>query len=258
MSLMSAPVPAHTSPRALLARLNPLTKIAMAFTITATALLVNSFPVLLSLLAIEVAALAISGVPIRSAGQRLLAIAGFSLSVVLLNTVASSRPGATVIQLGWVQITDAALSAGGIAGLRVAVILIPSALLMATIDPTDLADALAQRLRLPHRFVLGALAATRLTQTLTDDWRLLEQARRARGCAPDKPIERLRQFPSLIFALLVSSLRHGGRMAMAMEARGLSSADRTWVRVSRFGRADGAVLVMVLLMCVSGVLAARG
>jgi energy-coupling factor transport system permease protein len=255
VSLMAS---APTGTPALLARLNPVTKIAVAFAITATALLVNSSPVLLALLLVEVAAISISGVHIRIAGQRLLAIAGFSLSVVLLNTVGSSRPGATVFQLGWVEVTDAALAAGGVAGLRVAVILIPSALLMMTIDPTDLADALAQRLRLPHRFVLGALAATRLTQTLSDDWRLLEQARRARGHAPDKRIERLRQFPSLVFALLVSSLRHGGRMAMAMEARGLSSADRTWVRVSRFARADGVVLLMVLLMCVSGVMAARG
>jgi energy-coupling factor transporter transmembrane protein EcfT len=255
MSVMTAR-PAATG--ALLARLNPVTKIGIAFAITATALVVNSTAVLLGLLLIEVAAIAISGVRITSALRRLLAITGFSLSVVLLNALGSSRPGAVVLQLGWIQITDAAVAAGGVAGLRVAVILIPSALLMVTIDPTDLADALAQRLRLPHRFVLGALAATRLAQTLSDDWRLLEQARRARGCAPDKRLDRLRQFPSLVFGLLVSALRHGGRMAVAMEARGLSPADRTWVRESRFGTADRVVSVVVVLMCVIGVLAARG
>jgi energy-coupling factor transport system permease protein len=254
MSVMTSPA----RPSTMLSGLNPVTKIGIAFAVTAAALLIDSPTVLMMVLSVELLGVAISGVALAKAARRLLAIAGFASSVVVLNALGSSRPGIVVVDLAWLQITDAALAAGGVAGLRVAVILIPSALLMATIDPTDLADALAQRLHLPHRFVLGALAATRLTQTLHQDWRLLEQARRARGVAPANPIQRLGQFPGLVFGLLVGALRHGGRMAAAMESRGLSTQSRTWVRISRFGRADVLVGLPVALMCVTAVLVARG
>src|SRR5690606_28617246 len=100
--------------------------------------------------------------------------------------------------------------------LRVLAIALPAVVLFVTVDPTAFADALAQRLRLPSRFVLGALGALRLVALLLDDWRSLELARRARGIA-DRG--RLRRFPGQAFALLVIAIRRGGRLATAMEAR---------------------------------------
>ena len=67
--------------------------------------------------------------------------------------------------------------------IRVLAIALPAVVLFVTVDPTDLADGLAQVLKLPARFVLGALAALRLVGSSIDDWRALELARRARGVA---------------------------------------------------------------------------
>ena len=92
---------------------------------------------------------------------------------------------------------------------------------------------LAQLLHLPARFVLGALAAFRLLSLMSDDWRALELARRARGVA-DR--QRLRRLAGLTFALFVLSIRRGSALATAMEARGFGgSTRRTWARASRFG-----------------------
>ena len=55
-------------------------------------------------------------------------------------------------------------------------------------DPTDLADALAQVLRLPARFMLAALAATRLFGVMAAEWRSMSLARRARGLGDDGPL----------------------------------------------------------------------
>ena len=154
--------------------------------------------------------------------------------------------------LGWrgfwalIRISEGSLLRSLATVLRVLAIALPGIVLFARVDPTDLADGLAQVLRLPSRFVLGALAAFRLLGVLRDDWRALELARRARGIA-DRG--RIRRFAGMAFALLVLSIRRGSTLATAMEARGFGGdTPRTWARESRFGahrrrrrRPDGSV-----------------
>jgi energy-coupling factor transport system permease protein len=115
-------------------------------------------------------------------------------------------------------------------------------LLFAGIDATALADGLSQLLRLPARFVLGALAAFRLVGLIADDWRSLALARRARGVADRAP---LRRFAGQAFGLLVLSLRRATKLATAMEARGFGAPIvRTWARPSRFGGGEWALLAI--------------
>ena len=124
--------------------------------------------------------------------------------------------------------------------IRVLAIALPSVVLFATVDPTDLADGLGQVLKLPARFVLGALAGLRMVGLFLDDWRALELARRARGVADHG---RLRRFLGMAFALLVLSIRRGSKLATAMEARGFGAPGaRTWARESPFGGAEWTLM----------------
>jgi energy-coupling factor transport system permease protein len=124
--------------------------------------------------------------------------------------------------------------------LRVLAIGLPAVVLFVTIDPTDLADGLAQRVRLPARFVLGALAGMRLVGLFAEDWRSLELARRARGVA-DRG--RIRRLAGQAFALLVLSIRRGSKLATAMEARGFGApVARTWARDSPWGGREWLVI----------------
>ncbi|MDQ1573722.1 MAG: energy-coupling factor transport system permease protein, partial [Actinomycetota bacterium] len=126
--------------------------------------------------------------------------------------------------------------------LRILAIGLPAVVLVITIDPTDLADGLAQLVRLPARFVLGSLAALRLVGLFIDDWRSLELARRARGVA-DRG--RLRRFAGQVFALLVLSIRRGSKLATAMEARGFgASGQRTWAREASFGSREWVLVAL--------------
>lgn len=139
------------------------------------------------------------------------------------------------IYVDWfvVQISEGSLELALATMLRVLAIALPSVVLFVTVDPTDLADGLAQILRLPPRFVLGALAGLRMVGLFLDDWRALELARRARGVADTG---RIRRFLGMAFALLVLSIRRGSKLATAMEARGFGApGPRTWARESLFG-----------------------
>lgn len=153
-----------------------------------------------------------------------------------------------------VQISDGSLWLGLATFLRVLAIGLPAVVLFARVDPTDFADGLAQVLRLPARFVLGAFAGIRLAGLFADDRRALELARRARGVA-DRG--RLRRWVGLAFALFVLSIRRGSSLATAMEARGFGSdAPRTWARPSRFGLPEAGIILLGAAIAVSATAAA--
>ena len=118
------------------------------------------------------------------------------------------------------RISEGSLTLALATFFRVLAIGLPAVVLFVTVDPTDLADGLAQLLKLPARFVLGALAGMRLLGLLTDDWRALALARRARGVADTG---RVRRVLGMAFALFVLSIRRGATLATAMEARGFGA-----------------------------------
>lgn len=231
------------SSHAPLARLNPVTKLAVTLTLS-VALLITVDPVTAgTILAVELLVLPLTGLPTRALGVRLGLLLALSTSVTVINAMAAAPGGELLVDLGPVELTRDALVTGVSAGMRVYAVALPGMVLLATTDPTDLADALAQRLRLPHRFVLGALAAVRLLTVLSEEWHSLARARRARGMATGgSPVAALRSFPGQVFALLVAAIRRATRMASAMEARGLGvGPQRTWARPSPFGPVDAVV-----------------
>jgi len=148
--------------------------------------------------------------------------------------------GAVLWDFGVIHVTEGSVQIGVATTARVIAIALPAVVLFLTIDPTDLADGLAQTLRLPARFVLGALAALRLVGSSVDDWRTLRLARRARGVGDRGAILRgLGQ----AFALLVLAIRRGSTLATAMEARAFGAPGRrTWARVARFGGVEWIVI----------------
>nr|WP_234661846.1 energy-coupling factor transporter transmembrane component T [Agromyces marinus] len=164
-----------------------------------------------------------------------------------LSMLLYGKPSGTVYWEFWVaKITDGSIELAVAVTLRVLAIGIPAALLFMRVDPTDLADGLAQIWRLPARFVLGALAATRLVGLFVEDWRAMALSRRARGIGDHGA---LRRGATMAFALLVLAIRRGSKLATAMEARGFGSeTTRTWARVSTVGPRDVLLIVLAVLI----------
>ena len=156
--------------------------------------------------------------------------------------------------LGFAHVTDGSLVLATATVLRLLAIGVPAVALFARVDATDLADGLAQVLHLPARFVLGALAALRMTTLMREDWRQLALARRARGLADTG---RIRRGASMAFALLVLALRRATTLAVAMESRGFGApGPRTWARRSRFAAPEWAMLLVCFGIGVAGIVAA--
>lgn len=164
------------------------------------------------------------------------------------------RPeGETHVQFLLIHVTDNSLSLAAAIFVRVLAVGLPVIVLSADVDPTDFGDGLAQVLRLPERFVLGAVAAARLASLFRDDLTSMRRARRARGIADQG---RVRYLLTLAFGLLVLSLRRGSKLATAMEARGfgrVAEHGRTWARESRLHARDWVVMAVCLLVSVAAI-----
>jgi len=227
-----------------LARLNPVAKLAATLVLTA-ALLASIDPVSAGVTLVAVLALVpVTGIRAREVWLRTWPIAVGALIAGAATTLYGRPSGAVYVEWGVLRVSDGSIQLAVAIVLRVLAIAVPSVLLLATTDPTDLADGLAQILRLPARFVIGGLAGLRLVGLLVEDWRELALARRARGVADTG---RVRRFLGQTFALLVLAIRRGSHLATAMEARGFGApVPRTWARPSRLHARD-AVLVAVAL-----------
>ncbi|MEP6666029.1 MAG: energy-coupling factor transporter transmembrane component T [Nocardioidaceae bacterium] len=140
------------------------------------------------------------------------------------------------------------LAEAGTAACRILYLVLPSALLLPLLRPSELGDHLAQRLRLPDRGVVACVAALRRLDSFGAEWQTIQRARRARGLGLDGgPIRRTRESGASAFALLVVSMRHTGAMAMAMDARGFAAAtNRTWAEAAPWRWPDTVLLAMAL------------
>lgn len=227
-----------------LATLNPVSKLGAALIVTAV-LLVSIDPVSAGVaLALELVLLCFAGIPARVLLTRTAPVL-IAAPLAALTTALYGRTSGEIYVHWWaIEVSTGSLQLALATLLRVLAIGLPAVLLFVTIDPTDLADGLAQILKLPARFVVGALAGLRLVGLFIDDWRALSLARRARGVAESGA---LRRFLGQSFALFVLSIRRGSKLATAMEARGFGApTDRTWARPSVFRVRDWVALGVAL------------
>ncbi|UKF30755.1 energy-coupling factor transporter transmembrane component T family protein [Clavibacter phaseoli] len=237
-----------------LAAVNPVARLAAALVLTLV--LVLSLDVVSAgvALALELLLLPAAGIRPRAFLVRgipiWIAAPGAGLTILLYGRTS----GDVYAQFLLVVVSEGSVLLAVATTLRVLAIGVASLALFTDVDPTDLADGLAQVARLPSRFVLGALAGVRLVGLLLDDWRSLELARRARGVA-DRG--RIRRFAGQAFALLVLSIRRGSKLATAMEARGFGGGTaRTWARPSVIGRREALVVAVAVLVAACAVAAA--
>ncbi|PRB04351.1 energy-coupling factor transporter transmembrane protein EcfT [Microbacterium sp. MYb64] len=219
---------------------NPVTRIVLALLLSVP--LFASIDVTSGLVAIGLQLLCIplTGLRLGSVLRR-LALLLVIAPVAGVSMLLYAAPGGQVFfSFGFAHISEASIQLAIAVSIRVVALGLPTILLFARTDPTELADALAQVARLPSRFVLGVLAGTRMLGLFMDDWRTMSLARRARGVG-DRGA--LRRFFTMSFVLLVFAVRRGTKLALAMEARGFGSdIPRTWSRPSRLSGRDAIAL----------------
>ena len=232
--------PLTPDPRAPLARAHPLAKIGAALVLMFV-LFITIDPLTPALVLIaEIAAVPLIGIPSRALFRRALPAFIGAIGIGFFNALLSGD----VI--------------GGVAiGLRLVGIALAGIVAVASIDPTELADALVEHLHAPRRFTVGALAAFRLMPLFADEWQTIAMARRARGLDNG----RITAFFSMTRSLLVAAIRRATRLAVAMDGRGFADPGcRTLARPRAIDARDWSLIAAAIAIAVTtaGVSVAAG
>jgi energy-coupling factor transport system permease protein len=183
------------------------------------------------------------GVLGRSLAPLWIAALGIGISNALFSTANGDPTAAAMLTLGPLHLTSGAVLNGLALASRVVAIASVGAVFTLTTDSTRLVDALVQQAHVPERFAFGALAAYQSIPRFGDDLATVRQARRIRGL-------RGGWHPRLLLTLLVLAIRHGDRLALAMDARAFGSGPRSRYRVIRWSWLDlvvgvGAIAVLI-------------
>ncbi len=239
-----------------LGRTSPLLKLAIALAwFVGLALTTALAPPLVLAFLVLVAALVAGRVPPARLARGLAPLWAAAVTVGLFNALFHPANGdsaiAAVLALGPVRVTEPGLAAGLAIGARVVAIAAIGVVFAQTTDPTRLVDSLVQQARLPERFAYGALAAYQAIPRFADDLTTLRQARRIRGLSSG-------WHPRLLVGLLVLAIRHGDRVALAMDARAFGTGPRSRYRIVRWTSLDivvgaAAVVLLAIAMATRGV-----
>ena len=145
-----------------------------------------------------------------------------------------------------------AVSAGVTLFLRTIACGMISALFALTTDPGAFVRALMAYCRLSPRIGHALFAMMQLVPDLASEAQQMRLARAMKSGHTSRRVPGPREAFGLIIPLLAYAIRRAGRIAIAMEARGLSSGPRTIMNVPRFALRDGVfvlVAIGVIVLC---------
>jgi energy-coupling factor transport system permease protein len=224
-----------------LGRTSPVVKLAIALAWLVGLAFTERFGPPLVLTTVAVAAgLTIGRIPPRNMARALaplwIAAIGIGVSNALFSVSNGDPTAQTLVVLGPIRITVDAAVTGAALALRVVALACVGAVFTLTTDPTRLADSLTDQAGVSPRFAYGALAAYQAIPRFAEDLTTLRAARRIRGL-------RGSWHPRLLVGVLVLAIRHGDRLALAMDARAFGSGPRTSYRILRWTWLDPAVAV---------------
>ncbi|WP_258069888.1 energy-coupling factor transporter transmembrane protein EcfT [Arthrobacter sp. SX1312] len=240
-----------------LLRANPVSKLFAAVVITLALLASIDWVSAAVVLGCELALMPLLGISVVGLARRIWPLLVAALLGAYGTALLAEKTGGVLLDVGPFLFTEGSVAAGIAVGLRGLALALPGIFILLTTDPTDLADALAQKLHLPHRFVLGALASLRLVGLLVEQWEMLGLARHARGIGSDGSlVARTRNLLGQSFGLIVQAIRRATRLATAMEARGFGGGTRTWARTSTFTALDVGVAGVGLVIAAGATTAA--
>ena len=233
-------------------RMNPVTKLALAVVICIAAFLSGNLFFLAGLLIVDLLIGIVAGVAGKTwtifRGLLKIAVFLFVLQILLV------RRGTPVL---WI-ITDQGLLTAARVVIRLVVVCMPLALVLAVTRITDLTNALVQVLHVPYQYAFTLSTAIRFIPQFLEEMSGIMEAQTSRGIAFDKAkgLKKFSMMLPLCAPLLISSVRKTDQTAAAAEIRGfrLRTRQSAYKKYPFTGVDLAAAIFCVLLLCAAIVL----
>ncbi|WP_019635202.1 energy-coupling factor transporter transmembrane component T family protein [Paenibacillus fonticola] len=236
-----------------LERLDPLSKLIVLLCLAILAMESdNPLHLAIMLLLVMTAARWGAGMSGGRLYKRTLFITGFALPLFVL-TALSAAAGESYLSLGPLTVTAGGLIHGAGVALRMVVLFLSSLIYIESTDAKDFVVIMAQRLKLPYRFLFGVSIALTFLPLLEAEAKVSGAARKIRaGRAPRGMAERIQMWRGQMFAIFAGAIRRVQQTAGAMDSKGFGAyPERTYLREVRIhpgGYAISGFSVMVLVI----------
>ncbi len=202
---------------AVLARLDPRTRVLAAGLFALTAVAAQGLGAQSALLGLAIGLAGLARLPLGPTLRRLAALEGFMLAALF--TLPFTVPGTPAFSLlGWEASAEGLARAASVALVATAIMLAVQALL-GSLETVALGHAL-ERLRAPRRLVTLLLFTLRYIEVLHQEYARLRLAMRARAFRPRTGWHTWRAYGWLVGMLLVMSVERSERIHAAMRLRG--------------------------------------
>ena len=136
-------------------------------------------------------------------------------------------------------------------GLRIPVFAVYAFMLVKTTDPAELVRSFIMQLHIPYSVGYAILSAYRFAPTLPDEIGKIRMAHQVRGVAHKKGIlGGFAEFKEYLLPLLVSTIRQGERIALAMDGRAFRAyKERTYYKETHVYRQDILSISVMMVLC---------
>jgi energy-coupling factor transport system permease protein len=233
----------------ILHRLNPLTKLALAFALCAACFITGNQLLVALIIALNLAMGALAGI-IRRSLKILLSLVKLS-AVLFAAQVFFVREGRPVLTLPFdIFITDLGLWFSLLFVTRLIAATMPLTLMLSVTRMTDLANALTRYLHIPYKYTFVLTTAMRFIPLFAQEMAGIMEAQIARGVEFDTRhfFKKVRLLLPLCVPLLISSVRKIEGASISAELRGFNLRTRT-SGYKRYGFGGGDALA--LLFCLA-------
>lgn len=240
----------YTPGSSFLHRLNPITKLALAFLYGVACILCDSVLGEIGFILLMLAISAAAGLGARALRlTRTLAILGLFMFALQLFFV---REGVPLLVIGHLCLfTSGGLRSALLFSLRIIATMLPLMMLFAITQMNDLCNALVKQAHLPYRYAFIVTTAFRFVPLFTTEFREIEDAQRARGVEFETKnlIKKIQLVAPLCVPLLVSSLKKVDSSAISAEMRGFSRRNRmSGFKEYPFGARDALAMAFVAVL----------
>lgn len=244
-------------------RLDPRTKLLGGIAFLIISLLARSFAAL-GVIAVFVAVLyGISRIPPGRAARSLAPLLAIVVVVAVLNLF-TNHSGATLFQLGFLQVSEGSLYSFAFTAVRMVLMMCGMSLITMTTMTLDLTQAVERllapfaRVGLPaHELGMMLGIALRFMPQFATELMVTYRAQVSRGArVAGGPLGSVRMLSSVSIPLFASIFRHAETLSAAMDARCYHGEQgRTRMHPLRYGARDGiaAGVLAALALCVVAV-----
>jgi len=198
-------------------RLDPRSRVAVAFAFSALLAISQSLPVLGAGLAAGLSLALLARLPTAPMLKRLGAVNAFLLLLGILLPLTS--PGPALLRLGPLSFSRPGAILAAVIALRANGIVLIFTALLSTIELPTLGHALG-RLHVPRKLAHLFVFTVRYIEVLHHEYQRLRTAMKVRGFRPRMNIHTCRSVGYLVGMLLVNSLDRSERIMAAMKCRG--------------------------------------